>query len=132
MSQSFSVPKASGIFRVVCLGGSAGGLEAYLTILCNVPPDTGMGFVVAPHRGIEHSHLLPMLLARVTKMPVTEVTQGMRIETNKVFIMPPRQEMRLDGDIFHLSSAPPPFGWPKTSIRFCIRWRKSAGIRPSR
>src|SRR5471032_901954 len=45
-------------FRVVCLGGSAGGLQAYLDILDGVPADTGMAFVIAPHRALEHARLL--------------------------------------------------------------------------
>ena len=109
-----SIPNVSATFRVVCLGGSAGGLEAYIAILRHVPSHTGMGFVVAPHRGLEHAELLPQLLARATTMPVVEVTEGMKIEADKVFIMPPRQEMTLHGDTFHLASAPAPRGWPKT------------------
>ena len=61
--------KASAVghdFRVVCLGGSAGGLEAYMDILRNLPADTGMGFVIAPHRALKYAHLLPQLLTKVT------------------------------------------------------------------
>ena len=50
--------KASAVghdFRVVCLGGSAGGLEAYMDILRNLPADTGMGFVIAPHRALKYA-----------------------------------------------------------------------------
>jgi two-component system CheB/CheR fusion protein len=114
-------------YRVVCLGGSAGGLQAYLTILRDVPADTGMAFVVAPHRGIEHAALLPQLLAGATTMPVLEVTEGMRIAPNKVFIMPPRQHMELDRDVFRLSSAPPPYGWPKTINAFLYSLAETRG-----
>ena len=77
-------------FRVVCLCGSAGGLQVYMDILRSLPADTGMAFVVAPHRALENAHLLPQLLATVTKMPVVEVEEGMRLEPNRVFVMPPR------------------------------------------
>ena len=53
-------------FRVVCLCGSAGALEAYRKILRALPADTGMAFVIATHRGMEHAELLPRLLAEVT------------------------------------------------------------------
>src|ERR1035438_6666664 len=76
-------------FRVVCLGGSAGGLHAYMDILRSLPATTGMAFVIAPHRALENAHLLPQLLSTVTKMPVLEVQQGMRLEPNRVFVMPP-------------------------------------------
>src|SRR5215510_10486644 len=46
-------------FWVVCLVGSAGGLQAYIDILQNLPPDTGMASVFAPHRSLEQPELLP-------------------------------------------------------------------------
>ena len=69
-------------FRVVCLGGSAGGLQAYMDILRSLPANTGMAFVIAPHRALENAHLLPQLLSTVTKMPVLEVEQGERCPEN--------------------------------------------------
>ena len=44
-------------FRVVCLGGSAGGLQAYMDILRRLPANTGMAFVIAPHRAREDAHV---------------------------------------------------------------------------
>ena len=44
-------------FRVVCLGGSVGGLEAYMDILRGLPANTGMAFVIAPHREIGRAHV---------------------------------------------------------------------------
>jgi len=46
-------------FWVVCLAGSAGGLQAYIDILQNLPPNTGMAFVFAPYRSLEQPELLP-------------------------------------------------------------------------
>jgi chemotaxis response regulator CheB len=56
-------------FRVVCLGGSAGALQAYMDILRGLPTDTGMAFVVAPHRALENAHLLPQLSQQLPKCP---------------------------------------------------------------
>ena len=75
-------------FRVVCLAGSAGGLKAYMDILRHLRADTGMAFVIAPHRGTEHSHLLPQILRLATIMPVIEVTEEVRLEPDRVFVMP--------------------------------------------
>ena len=83
------MPTAAKGFRVVCLGGSAGGLEAYTGILRNLPADTGMAFVVAQHQRFEHVHLLSQILASATAMPVVEVEHGMLLEPNRVFVMPP-------------------------------------------
>jgi chemotaxis response regulator CheB len=105
---------AGGEFRVVCLGGSAGGLEAYVGILRTMRPDSGMAFVVAPHRGFAHAHLLQEILSRATAMPVVEVTQGMLLKPNCVFIMPPGKDMTIDGTAFRLQTTVVPQGWPKT------------------
>ena len=101
-------------FRVVCLGGSAGGLAAYRDILRSLPGDTGMAFVIAPHRSHECSELLPHLLARVTTMPVADVVHGMRLIPNRVFIMPPGQSMTIEQDRFLLGTTAKAQGWPQT------------------
>jgi two-component system, chemotaxis family, CheB/CheR fusion protein len=101
-------------FRVVCVAGSAGGLQAYLSILRNLPADTGMSFVVAAHRGLDQAHLLPNILARATTMPVVEVAEGMRLAANQVFLMPPGKEMTIKGDEFILRIKQKKQGWPIT------------------
>ena len=116
-------------FRVVCLGGSAGGLEAYLEILGSLPADTGMAFVIAPHRALEYAHLLPDLLSKVTGMPVVEVTRGMRLEPDRVFVMPPRVDMTLLGNVFDLRTTSRPSGWPKTINTFLCSLAEAAGPR---
>jgi two-component system CheB/CheR fusion protein len=88
---------ASDDFRVVCLGGSAGGLPAYMDILRSLPANTGMAFVIAPHRAHENAHLLPQLLSTVTQMPVLEVQQGMRLEPDRVCVRPPRMDLTTAG-----------------------------------
>jgi two-component system CheB/CheR fusion protein len=114
---------------VVCLGGSAGGLEAYMDILGSLPADTGMGFVIAPHRALEYAHLLPQLLSNVTGMPVMEVKQGMRLEPNRVFVMPPRVDMTLAGNVFDLRTPSRRPGWPKTINTFLCSLAETAGPR---
>lgn len=116
-------------FRVVCLGGSAGGLHAYMDILRGLPGDTGMAFVIAPHRALENAHLLPQLLRTVTAMPVVEVEQGMRLEPNRVFVMPPRIDLTMAGNQFHLRATSRPTGWPKTINIFLCSLAEAAGAR---
>ncbi|MDQ1469168.1 MAG: two-component system, chemotaxis family, CheB/CheR fusion protein, partial [Bryobacterales bacterium] len=69
-SKPMQIKSVARNFRVVCLGGSAGGLQAYLEILRMLPADTGMAFVVALHRGVEYAELLPRILSAATRMPV--------------------------------------------------------------
>jgi len=101
-------------FKVICLGGSAGGLEPYLDILRCIPPTTGMAFVIAQHRGPSHPEMLPRLLATSTRMPVVDVEQGMRLEPDHVYVMPPRVDMTLENMTFRLRETQWPSGWPKT------------------
>ena len=116
-------------FRVVCLGGSAGGLEAYKGILRNLPADTGMAFVVAQHQRFEHMHLLSQILAGVTAMPVVEVKQGMLLEPNRVFVMPPGKDMTVKGDEFDLQTTLKARGWPITISLFLLSLAEAYGHR---
>jgi two-component system CheB/CheR fusion protein len=81
-----------------------------MDILHSLPADTGMGFVIAPHRALEYAHLLPQLFSTVTGKPVVEVKQGMRLEPKRVFVMPPRVDMSLAGNVFNLRTASQPSG----------------------
>ncbi len=116
-------------FRVVCLGGSAGGLQAYRDILRSLSADTGMAFVIAAHRSPEHTQLLPQLLSAVTKMPVVEVEEGMRLEPNRVFLIPPRMDLITTGNEFHLRTTARPPGWPKTINLFLFSLAEAIGPR---
>jgi len=116
-------------YRVVCLGGSAGGLEAYLSILRALPPRTGMAYVIAPHRALENAHLLPQLLASATEMPVVEVQEGMRIQPNRVFVMPPRMDLTIADGVFHVRKTSRPPGWPKTINIFLCSLAETTGSR---
>ena len=107
-------------FRVVCLGGSAGGLQAYTDTLRPMPSDTGMAFVIAPHRSSEKSSLLLDILARVTTMPVIEVQDGMLLEPNRVYLMPPHMEMTVENNEFVLQPQRKLRGWPTTISVFLL------------
>jgi two-component system CheB/CheR fusion protein len=77
------LPTPTDRFRVVCLGGSAGALEAYTGILRRLPVDSGMAYVVAPHRRFKGANLLRGIPAGVTAMPIIEVEHGMLLLPNK-------------------------------------------------
>src|SRR5881296_571415 len=61
-------------FPVVCVGASAGGLEAFTQLLAATPADTGMAFVLVSHLSPSHASHLAEILSRATRMPVDEVT----------------------------------------------------------
>ncbi|MBI5474063.1 MAG: PAS domain-containing protein [Ignavibacteriae bacterium] len=82
-------------FPIVGIGASAGGLEAFMQLFKHLPNDTGMGFVVVQHLAPEHESMLREILSRGTKMPVTEVTDGIVVEQNHVYVIPPKAEMAI-------------------------------------
>jgi PAS domain S-box-containing protein len=90
-------------FPIVGIGASAGGLEAFRQLLEHLPPDTGMAFVLVPHLDPKHESILAELLSRGTRMPVSEVTDGMRVEPNHVYVIPRNINMAIKQGILRLS-----------------------------
>src|SRR5664280_2119021 len=82
---------------VAGIGASAGGLEAFSALLENLPADTGMAFVFVQHLDPKHPSLLTHLLSAKTAMSVTEVTDGVRVAPDHVYVVPPGADMTLEG-----------------------------------
>ena len=85
------------------MAASAGGLEAYQQLLSHLPTDTGMAFVLISHLAPYTKSLLTEILARATQMPVHEVQDGMSIEPNCVYAIPPNTEMTVSNGVLQLS-----------------------------
>jgi two-component system, chemotaxis family, CheB/CheR fusion protein len=96
-------------FPIVGIGASAGGLEAFTQLLSELPPDTGMGFVVVQHLAPKYESMLTELLSNTTTLPVTEVTEGMRVERDHVYVIPPNTTMGIREGVLHLV--------PRTEVR---------------
>jgi two-component system CheB/CheR fusion protein len=92
--------------RVVAIGASAGGLEAFRRLIENLPVDTGMAFVLLTHILRGSSSLLPEILARSTKMPVIQVTDEMRLLANHIYVIPPDKLMEISEGSLHLVPRP--------------------------
>jgi two-component system chemotaxis response regulator CheB len=92
-------------FPVVCVGGSAGGLDAYIRLLKHLPGDMGVAIVIVNH--ITHE-----VLPRFSRMPVELITEDLLIEPNRVYIIPADRDLHVDGDMFHLAPISKPRGWP--------------------
>jgi two-component system CheB/CheR fusion protein len=90
-------------FPIVGIAASAGGLEAFTELLGHLPVDTGMAFVLIQHLAPDHKSLLTEILARMTKMPVSEVQDGMAVEPNQVYVIPPNTKMVLSKGVLQLS-----------------------------
>ena len=94
------------LFPVVGVGASAGGLEAFTQLLRHVPPDTGMAFVLVQHLDPTHTSLLGEVISRATEMPVAEAADGVRVEPDHVYVIPPNADLGMaDGRLTVASGA---------------------------
>src|SRR5215471_11978803 len=78
---------------IVGIGGSAGGYEAASELLKNLPPKSGMAFVVVQHLDPHHASNLPKLLGKVAQMPVIEISGQIKPEPNTVYVLPPNKDL---------------------------------------
>ena len=98
-------------FPIVCVGGSAGGLDAYSRLLQRLPPDLGVAVVIVNHLRLVPTRLHE-ILPQFTKMPVDLITEGMQIRPNRVFIIPAKRDLHVVNGEFHLEPLSKPRGWP--------------------
>ncbi|MFN6539721.1 MAG: chemotaxis protein CheB [Nostoc sp. EkiNYC01] len=91
------------LFPIVAMGASAGGLEAFTQLLSHLPIDTGMAFVLIQHLSPNQKSLLSEILSRTTQMPVCEVQDGMVVEPNHVYVIPPNARMTISNGVLKLS-----------------------------
>ena len=91
------------LFPIVGIGASAGGLAAFTQLLKHLPTDTGMGFVLIQHLAPDQKSLLSEILAKATQMPVVEAQDGMSVEPNHVYIIPPNRKMTLAQNLLKLT-----------------------------
>src|SRR3954451_13411331 len=80
---------------VLGVGASAGGLDAFRLLLGHLPVDTGFAFVLVQHLDPRHPSLLAEILSRVTRMPVLEAADAMRVQPNHVYVLSPNTELRI-------------------------------------
>ncbi len=86
------------------MGASAGGLAAFVAFFSGLPADAdpGMAFVLVQHLAPDHDSLLTELVQRATHLKVVEVTDGMAVQVNCVYIIPPNRDMAVLGGSLHL------------------------------
>jgi two-component system, chemotaxis family, protein-glutamate methylesterase/glutaminase len=98
-------------FPIVCVGGSAGGLDSYIRLLKNLPVDTGVAIVIVNHLR-EVATLLHEILPKYTEMPVDLITENLDIEPNHVFVIPEKRDLHILNGEFRLKPISKPWGWP--------------------
>jgi len=96
---------------VICVGGSAGGLDAYTRLLKNLPVDLGAAIVIVNHLRTVSTHLHE-ILPNYTSMPVDLIVEGLDIRANRVFIIPPQRDLHVLNGEFRLKPISKLRGWP--------------------
>lgn len=98
-------------FPIVCVGGSAGGLDAYTRLLKNLPDDLGVAIVIVNHLRTVSTRL-HQILPRFTHMPVKLITDRLDVQPNCVFIIPESRDLHVLNGEFLLKPISKPRGWP--------------------
>jgi two-component system CheB/CheR fusion protein len=91
-------------FPIVGIGASAGGLEAFMELLRHLPEETGMAFVLVQHLDPTHGSALQEILSRTTKIPVTEVQDGVVVEPNHIYVIPANTNMSVKKGVLRLAA----------------------------
>ncbi|HJT87387.1 MAG TPA: chemotaxis protein CheB, partial [Bryobacteraceae bacterium] len=95
-------PAASGEFPIAGVGASAGGLEAFSEMLAHLPANPGLAVVLVQHLNPHHASALSEVLRRSTAMPVLEARDGLAIQRDRVYVIPPNAVLSLSGNTLRL------------------------------
>ena len=90
-------------FPVVALGASAGGLNALEKFFGAVSADSGMAYVVIQHLAPTQASMLTELLGRVAPLPVVEAEEGVKLQANHAYVIPPNRYMSIKHGKLHLT-----------------------------
>jgi two-component system, chemotaxis family, CheB/CheR fusion protein len=105
--------------RVVGIGASAGGLDAFIDLVSAIPIETGLAFVLVQHLDPRHDSMLVKILAGASAIPVQEVVDGLRIQRDHVYVIPPDTEMTVQGDVLRLLPRTPKVPHRPLDAFFC-------------
>ncbi len=97
-----AITVAAASFPIVAIGASAGGLEAFSNLLRALPPDPGLALVFIPHLDPTHESAMVELLSRTTRLPVLQAADGVRVQRDSVYVLPPDSDMSISEGVLHL------------------------------
>src|SRR5579875_713785 len=92
-----------GLFPVVGIGASAGGLEAFVSLFESLQPDLGMAYVLVPHLDPQRESAMQQILSRATTMPVEEIENGMTPAPDRVYVIPPNCDLSISDGELHIT-----------------------------
>ena len=112
---------------IIGVGASAGGLEAFQTLLSHLPEQHDLALVLIQHLDPDHESLLPELLSKRTHTPVHSVSDGMPVEPGNIYLIPPGSSLVLEGDRLRLEAFDSPRGLRRPIDRFLQSLAASVG-----
>jgi two-component system CheB/CheR fusion protein len=120
-------------FPIVTLGGSAGAFKAFEKFFMHMPTDSGMAFVIVMHLDPNHKGQLSELIQNYTSMPVVEAADGIQVEPDHVYIIPPNKDMGIHNRKLLLLNLAKPNGYRQPIDYFLQsladdQWNRAVGI----
>lgn len=98
--------KSANQFPVVGIGASAGGLDAFKKLLKAIPEDSGMAYVLVQHLDPSHESLLPEILQKITRVPVLEITDDIKVLPDHIYVIPSNKMMVATDGVLLLAPRP--------------------------
>lgn len=89
--------------KIVGIGASAGGLEAFTSLLRSLPTDSNVAYVLVQHLDPTHRSLLSELLGKTTSIPVREIEQNSTVEPNHIYVIPPNCDLKIADGVLVLT-----------------------------
>ena len=93
-------------FPVIGIGASAGGLDAFKKLITAIPENSGMAYVLVQHLDPKHESMLPELLQKVTKIPVLEIADEVKVLPDHIYIIPSNKMLVANDGVLQLSERP--------------------------
>ena len=90
---------------VVAIGASAGGIDALTAFFSSLPADSGLTFIVMMHLSPDAESFLPDILSRIGSVPIVLAADGLALERNRVYIVPPGTVASVSGQCIRLRTA---------------------------
>ncbi len=116
-------------FPIAAIGASAGGLRAFSDLLGALPLKPGVAFVLVPHLAPQYKSQLAEILARNTRLPVSEVKSGEKVFPDRIYILPPNRSMLIRDGALHLSSFGHKSDWRNPIDSFFLSLAEDQGKR---
>ncbi len=92
---------SAALIPVVGVAASAGGLKAFRALISHLPKDTGMAFVLIQHLDPRHHSILPELLAKDSPLSVREIADGIVLEPDVIYVIPPNRQLSILHNALH-------------------------------